>query len=582
MATLTPSTIPSTAGTPIASFSFLRKSHNISTLSRRNHSFKISCKSQDNESPPPPQQNHPRQPKVLDRRNVLIWLGGTTLAAGAASAAPVSAPDLTNCGAADLPTGVASTDCCPPESTKILEFKLPQFNSIRVRPAAHLTDDKYMAKFERAFKLMNELPDSDPRSFTQQADVHCAYCNGAYEQVGFPDLDLQVHNSWLFFPFHRYYLYFFEKILGKLIDDPNFAMPFWAWDTPKGMTTPARYANTNSPLYSEIRDAKHQPPVLMDLDYNLTDETVTEKEQISSNLAIMYRQVVSSGKTPKLFMGTPYRAGDEPDPGAGSLENTPHGPVHIWVGDRTLPSIQNMGNFATAGRDPLFYAHHGNVDRMWSIWKTLGGKRKDYTDSDWLNTEFLFYDEEARLVKVKVKDSLDEKKFGYEYQKIDVPWLKSRATPRVSKVARKAKKTGVAMAADISEFPITLDKIVRVLVSRPKKSRTQSQKDEEEEILVIDGIEVDREAFVKFDVFINDEDEKVIRPDNSEFAGSFVNVPRKSKTGSSKLKTCLRLGITELLEDLDAEGDESVVVTFVPRQGASNVTISGAKIEFES
>ncbi|GFY91846.1 hypothetical protein Acr_08g0002420 [Actinidia rufa] len=527
MATLSPSTIPYTAGTPIASFSFLRKPHHISTLSRRNHSFKISCKSQDNESPPPPQQNHPRQPKVLDRRNVLIGLGGTTLAVGAASAAPISAPDLTNCGAADLPTGVESTDCCPPESTEILDFTLPQVNSLRVRPAAHLADETYMAKFERAIKLMKELPDSDPRSFTQQADVHCAYCNGAYEQVGFPDLDLQVHNSWIFFPFHRYYLYFFEKILGKLIDDPNFAMPFWAWDTPAGMTMPAQYANTDSPLYSEIRDAEHQPPVLIDLDYDLTDETVTEQEQISSNLAIMYRQVVSSGNTPTLFMGMPYRSGDEPDPGAGSLENTPHGNVHIWVGDRTLPSIQDMGNFATAGRDTLFYAHHGNVDRMWSIWKTLGGKRKDFTDSDWLNTEFLFYDEEARLVKVKVKDCLDEKKLGYEYQTIDIPWLTSRATPSVSKLAMTAKKAGVAMAAEISEFPITLDKIVRVLVSRPKKSRSQSEKDEEEEILVIDGIEVDREAFVKFDVFINDKDEKVIRPDNSEFAGSFVNVPRK-------------------------------------------------------
>ena len=122
---------------------------------------------------------------------------------------------------------------------------------------------------------------------------------------------------------------------------------------------------------------------------------------------------------------------------------------------------------------------------------------------------------------------------------------------------------------------------MRVLVSRPKKSRSQSEKDDEEEILVIDGIEVDREAFVKFDVFINDEDEKVIRPDNSEFAGSFVNVPRKSKSGA-KTKTFLRLGITELLEDLDAEDDESVVVTFVPRQGSSNVTINGATIEFDS
>ena len=218
MATLSTPTIASASATPISSFSYLKNSHHIPTLSRRNHSFKISCNSKDNESPlpPPPPPPHPRQPKALDRRNVLIGFGGTTLAAGAAYAAPVSAPDLTNCGAADLPTGVAPTNCCPPESTKILNFKPPQYNSLRVRPAAHLADKKYIAKFERAIKLMKELPDSDPRSFKQQADIHCAYCNGAYEQVGFPDLDLQVHNSWIFFPFHRYYLYFFEKNLGEL------------------------------------------------------------------------------------------------------------------------------------------------------------------------------------------------------------------------------------------------------------------------------------------------------------------------------------------------------------------------------
>ena len=123
---------------------------------------------------------------------------------------------------------------------------------------------------------------------------------------------------------------------------------------------------------------------------------------------------------------------------------------------------------------------------------------------------------------------------------------------------------------------------MRVMVPRPKKLRSQTEKDEEEEILVINGIELDLESFVKFDVFINDEDEKVIRPDNSEFAGSFVNVPRKSKSGAKKTKTFLRLGITELLEELEAEDDEGVVVTFVPRQGSSNATISGAKIEFDS
>ncbi|EMS64469.1 Polyphenol oxidase, chloroplastic [Triticum urartu] len=89
---------------------------------------------------------------------------------------------------------------------------------------------------------MKQLPADDPRSFEQQWHVHCAYCDAAYDQVGFPDLELQIHNCWLFFPWHRFYLYFHERILGKLIGDDTFALPFWNWDAPAGMTLPAIYA----------------------------------------------------------------------------------------------------------------------------------------------------------------------------------------------------------------------------------------------------------------------------------------------------------------------------------------------------
>ncbi|THG02474.1 hypothetical protein TEA_022444 [Camellia sinensis var. sinensis] len=117
-------------------------------------------------------------------------------------------------------------------------------------------------------------------------------------------------------------------------------------------------------------------------------------------------------------------------------------------------------------------------------------------------------------------------------------------------------------------------------VPRPKKSRSKKEKDDEEEILVIEGIEVDQDVFVKFDVLINDEHE-VIGPDNTEFAGSFVNVPHKHKHGK-KIKTMLRLGIAELLEELGAEDDDGVLVTLVPKNGAGAVTIGGVKIEFDS
>ncbi|KAF2325747.1 hypothetical protein GH714_034968 [Hevea brasiliensis] len=519
--------------------------------------------------------NHPYVPRVISckatnddhqnyttRRDVLIGLGGfygaTTLGDPFAFAKPISAPDLTKCGKTDLPASAKPTNCCPPPSTKILDFKLPSSSSpLRIRPAAHLVDDAYIANYSKAIELMKALPDDDPRSFKQQANVHCAYCDGAYHQVGFPDLDLQVHKSWLFFPFHRYYLYFHEKMLAKLIDDPTFALPYWNWDSPEGMRLPALYANPKSPLFDQYRNKNHQPPTLVDLDYNVTENPTSNQDQLSSNLTIMYRQMVSNGKTAKLFLGSSYRAGDEPNPGAGSIENMPHGPVHIWTGDNTQPHLEDMGNFYSAGRDPIFFAHHSNVDRMWTIWKTLGGKRTEFTDPDWLDATFLFYDENANLVRVKVRDCIDYKKLRYVYQEVDIPWLKSKPTPRrlIKKVAKVFHHHG------------------------GQRNQEARKRRRGREILVINGIEFERDAVVKFDVYVNDEHDSPSGPDKSEFAGSFVNVPHVHKHGK-KMKTYLRLGITDLLEDLGAEDDHSVVVTLVPRNGKGHVRIGGIKIEF--
>lgn len=117
-------------------------------------------------------------------------------------------------------------------------------------------------------------------------------------------------------------------------------------------------------------------------------------------------------------------------------------------------------------------------------------------------------------------------------------------------------------------------------MKRPKKSRSKKEKEDEEEILVIYGIGFDPNQAIKFDVFINDEDDREIRPDNTEFAGSFVNVPHKHGH-KKKVKTGLRLGITELLEDLEADNDDSVIVTLIPRLGAGLFSIDGIKIEFD-
>ncbi|XP_039140064.1 polyphenol oxidase, chloroplastic-like [Dioscorea cayenensis subsp. rotundata] len=527
----------------------------------------------------------------LDRRDVLIGLGGlygTTaglILTGNASGAPIQAADPTKCGPADLPAGATPTDCCPP-AEKVIDFVLPPSSDpLRVRRAAHLVDKDYIAKYTKAVELMKALPADDPRNFTQQANIHCAYCNGSFDQIGFPNVEIQVHDSWVFFPWHRFYLYFHEKILGKLIGDESFALPFWNWDSPAGYQIPAMYTNTKSSLYDKLRDAKHQPPALVDLNFNGTDLDLTQEQRTKRNLALMYRQVVTGGKTAELFMGSPYRAGDAPAPGAGTLENAPHGTVHVWTGDRTQPNTEDMGTLYSSARDPIFYAHHSNVDRMWNVWKSLGGKRKDFTDSDWLNTSFLFYNENAELVKVKIKDTLDPSKLRFTYQDVEVPWLKARPTPAV---ATKEKATVKSRALKVFKgpptFPVTLDSPVSVTVKRPKPGRSQKEKEDEEEVLVVEGLEFDRDLYVKFDVYVNTPEEEGVAPGSSEFAGSFVNVPRKHQPskGPKTLKTNFKIGITDLLEELECEGDESVVVTLVAKSAKGKIKVGGVKIVFSS
>jgi polyphenol oxidase len=552
---------------------FFPKPQHVTKTKRLNHPYvpRVSCKATDDTQNP------------ATRRDVLIGLGGlysaTNLADRTAFAKPITPPDLTNCQLVDLPNPENPSNCCTPLPKKIIDFRPPSlFSQRRTRRAAHLVDEDYVAKYAEAISLMKSLPEDDPRNFYQQANVHCAYCNGAYEQVGFPKLKIDVHSCWFFFPWHRYYLYFYERILGKLINDPTFALPFWNWDSPSGMQMPYIFTDPKSPLYDQFRDQNHQPPTLLDLDYGAGDPNPTNANQLySSNLRVMYKQMVSGAAKPTLFFGKPYRAGEDTSPGAGTIETSPHNNIHRWTGDPNQENNEDLGNFYSAARDPIFFCHHSNVDRMWTIWKTIpGGTRRDISDPDWLNSEFLFYNENAELVRCKVRDCLDNRRLRYTYQNVEIPWLQSKPIPR--RLGKKAAETKTALTP-ITAFPLVLDKTIVTVVSRPKKSRSRKEKEEEDEVLVIEGIEYDKGKFVKFDVFINDDVEMPSKPENTEFAGSFVNVSHKH---AEKSKTRLILGITELLEDLEADGDDSIVVALVPRSNTVSdpVVISGVKIEF--
>ncbi|XP_068323686.1 polyphenol oxidase, chloroplastic-like [Pyrus communis] len=532
-----------------------------------------------------PEADEDRRNK-MDRRNVLIGLGGAGLGLGLdtnplASGAPIPPPDFSTCGkTTDEVTGL---DCCPPTSEvkTPTPFKpvAPPKSSVRTRLAAQnaVKDPDYIKKYRRATELMKGLDVDDPRNFWNQANVHCSYCDGAFNQnlAGYKCLEIQVHNSWLFFPFHRWFLFFYERILGSLIDDPTFALPFWNWDSPDGMYLPELFELENgaSPLYDHYRNTKHrQKDFLLDLNYSGTDVHQDAKTLIDNNLKTMNRQM--NTKDQCLFFGQPYRAGDCPNPGGGNIELIPHNTVHNWTGDPKWLA-EDMGKFYSSARDPIFFAHHSNVDRMWHLWlEKIGGKNLE--QDDWLNAEFYFYNEKKELVSVTVQDSIDIGILGYAYENVDIPWLQTKPTAR--KPANKAKPDGLGLQdqSSAAKGGFSLDSKISIAVPRPKQG---VEKAEREEILILRDIKFPSDQGLKFDVYVNDDADTPSQPSQSEFAGSFVHVPHKH---GMTFKTSLYLGIKTLLKDVGADKAASVVVTLVPRYRNGPVTIGGISIEQSS
>ncbi|WJZ83677.1 hypothetical protein VitviT2T_003338 [Vitis vinifera] len=511
----------------------------------------------------------------------------------------VVSPNLTTCHES-VPRPGLSVYCCPPKPESeepFIDFQFPDPSSpLRLRRAAHLVDDDYIAKYRNAVSIMKSLPYDDPRSFLSQANLHCIYCTGAYKQKN-SDIPLHVHRSWLFFPWHRMMLYFHERILGSLIGDDSFALPFWNWDNPDGMVIPEMYVTGS--LVDTDRENSHLPPQVVDLNYNLQEKGLGPEEQIKINMALMYTQMVSGAKTTELFMGCPYKGGEGGFcEGPGTIELAPHNTLHDWTGTGLNPGREDMGSFYSAGRDPIFYGHHGNVDRLWEVWRRLQWEyyNSEITDTEWLDSYFFFHDEKRQLVRIKFQDVVNITRLRYAYEEVELPWLNARPRPSVPpKIARDILKmrdldhennqelpSSPFLSADFGPHGRTLDTTIRVKVHRPKKHRSKKQKDfKEEEVMVVYGIEVKEDSYVKFDVYVNAVDETLmVGPEFREFAGTFVNIPI-GVWPVMRRKSNLKLGISELLQDLEADEDESIWVTLIPRaEDCMNVTIDGIRIEY--
>jgi hypothetical protein len=106
----------------------------------------------------------------------------------------------------------------------------------------------------------------------------------------------------------------------------------------------------------------------------------------------------------------------------GTCENGVHAEVHVDVGMKT-GAVRDMGNLGYAAQDPIFFAHHANIDKIWSTWNGLrkpsmpAGAYQNPTDPQFLNTRWSFFDENGKTVSIAAQDVLNhEANLRYTYR----------------------------------------------------------------------------------------------------------------------------------------------------------------------
>ena len=180
---------------------------------------------------------------------------------------------------------------------------------------------------------------NDDRGFNYWAGVH-----------GLPLPMYCQHHTELFLPWHRAYLYFFELALQDQVG--GVTLPWWDWTSAAAHQTgvPAAYADgtigsSPNPLYSSL----------------IPQDARTDQQGDATPFDTTVRSPGDPSNLP-----TPEEIDailDAPDflDFSQRIEDV-HDHVHIWIGGTT-------GEIPWAAYDPLFWAHHAMIDRLWDLWQ---------------------------------------------------------------------------------------------------------------------------------------------------------------------------------------------------------------------
>ncbi len=295
----------------------------------------------------------------------------------------------------------------------IAKFFANQVNaqtSVRVREniATFIQSPEKVEALRTGIRVMQSRPVTNPTSWDYQANIH-----GTTDGRNLRAWNTCSHGNFFFFPWHRMYLYYFERILRQASGDPNLAIPYWNYsDFPDQRILPEPFripAESSNPLYvSQRRSGINE------------GTTVLQAANVSYTNAFQRTNFFHTTSSGRSFGGRRVSTSTHLGSDGGDLEGRPHNQIHSFIGGW-------MGRVESAARDPIFWLHHTNIDRLWERWLQQGNGRANPTgNSDWMNDRFTFFDENGTEVTLRGRDILNTaQQLNYRYD--DDPSLTGEA-----------------------------------------------------------------------------------------------------------------------------------------------------------
>lgn len=292
--------------------------------------------------------------------------------------------------------------------------------------------DPTLEHYADAVAEMRTRPErTDPTSWLYQAAVH-----GTEAASPLPEWNQCTHNTWFFAPWHRIFIYRFEQIVRSVIEELHdaeaaeaWALPYWNYcrggdhaALPEAFRAETREDGSPNPLYVAERDP------LINAGGQLTDPVTESKKALARPHFIGKAEFGGKEEQIKQFGDRNSR---------GVLEGTPHGTVHGGVGGEE----GWMSNILAAAKDPIFWLHHCNIDRIWAQWLAQAGGRENPPDPAWLNQPFEFDDAERKRVSKTCGEVVDTETLDYKYDSVD-------GIPTGAEAPEPMEETPVAAAVD--------------------------------------------------------------------------------------------------------------------------------------